>query len=482
MLYLKIENPGVCPLEGFTVLGASLNSTTGDDRVIAKFGSGLKHGLLTMLRENLNPVCFTDKLRLEFYTRPDEVQDSVTRHTFHRVCVKYAGTYQGKSKTSKQDLGFVLNFGANDWTGIEMGLREFVSNALDVSVRTTGSWFSATVEIVAENQVRAKTGHTRIFIPVIPDVQKFYNEIGKWFLHFSSPHLIGRKILPKANRSESGGACIYRRGVLVREIASFRGDSLFDYNLNDLPIDECRKFDDHAAGFACARALRDADAESLALYFSSFSGEPKWEHGFSPYGLKSDYYDSDEAILQRKTNWDKAFASRGSKAVLVTQEGKPRVENKGYNAVVVPEAVMMAAQEYGLRTFDKVLSQDELEGRNIFPPTKSAVNALDFVWSIVSELQLNNGKEKPKLHTFIKLVDEGSQTNGFVREQEVYINQNIAPDTYLEWHELSDSLIRCMMEEVAHYVTETGDFTRDFQFFLLDVIAGLARKRYELAT
>ena len=51
--FLKIENIGVCPPEGFTVLGVSLADTSNHEGVIGQFGSGNKHAVAVLLRNGL---------------------------------------------------------------------------------------------------------------------------------------------------------------------------------------------------------------------------------------------------------------------------------------------------------------------------------------------------------------------------------------------------------------------------------------------
>lgn len=205
MLYLKIENPGICPLEGFTVLGVSTSRYSNKSGVIGQFGSGNKHSVSVCLRHSLNPVVFCGSLKLEFFTKPQNINDGLEEREFQRVCVKYSGKdpETKKSKTSTEDLGFVLEYGTQDWTDISMALREFVSNAIDRSLRETDSFISVKIEIVSEEKVRAKEGFTRVFIPVIPAVQEFYANLGKWFLHFSEPELLDQTILPKKRRNLS---------------------------------------------------------------------------------------------------------------------------------------------------------------------------------------------------------------------------------------------------------------------------------------
>ena len=68
--YLKIENVGVCPPEGFSVLGVSLADTSKNVGVIGQFGSGSKNAVAVLLRNELSPVVFAGTLKLEFGTRP----------------------------------------------------------------------------------------------------------------------------------------------------------------------------------------------------------------------------------------------------------------------------------------------------------------------------------------------------------------------------------------------------------------------------
>jgi len=114
--YLKIENIGVCPPEGFTVLGVSLADTGNHKGVIGQFGSGNKHAVAVLLRNGLSPVVFAGTLKLEFGTKPQTVADGLASKEFARVVVKYGGTDQttGASRSSTEDLGFVLDYGKQD--------------------------------------------------------------------------------------------------------------------------------------------------------------------------------------------------------------------------------------------------------------------------------------------------------------------------------------------------------------------------------
>jgi hypothetical protein len=80
--FLKIENIGVCPPEGFTVLGVSLADTSSNEGVIGQFGSGNKNAVAVLLRHGLSPVVFAGTLKLEFSTKPQTVADGLASKEF----------------------------------------------------------------------------------------------------------------------------------------------------------------------------------------------------------------------------------------------------------------------------------------------------------------------------------------------------------------------------------------------------------------
>jgi hypothetical protein len=59
---------------------------------------------------------------------------------------------------------------------------------------------------------------------------------------------------------------------------------------------------------------------------------------------------------------------------------------------VAPEGLVNAAERYGLQTPAKVLSADELSGREITDATPDAQAAVDLVWELLEGVGLANGK------------------------------------------------------------------------------------------
>jgi hypothetical protein len=375
----------------------------------------------------------------------------------------------------------VLDYGKQDWTEVALALREFISNAIDRAIREHGDWRSVKIEIVDESRVRAKRDHTRVFLPLTPEVLAFYNNLGKWFLHFSEPECLDKAILPKANRNlgDRKAAVIYRRGVRVREFESLETESLFDYNLNDLTIDEARKASDWDVRHHCGQALASADKDVLAILFSHLlnSDQPAWEFTFDSYSLQPSYRDSTEEEQRKRQNWHDAFVQVAGETAVLTGEGTAKqLQNKGYKPVKAPEGIVNAGGRYGVQTPAQVLSNDELSGRLITEPTDSAQAAVDFIWQVIESHGLNNDKTKPPVKCFTSILDGGVMLNGYYRDGTVFINADLAPAGPSDVGQLPDRLLHVALEELAHFVTGATDNSRDFQNYLLDVAIKLARQ------
>jgi hypothetical protein len=519
--FLKIENPGVAPEEAFTLLGASTKRGSDNSATIGKFGTGNKHGVAVLLRNQLAPVVFAGSLKLEFGTRSQKVDDGIRESEFNRVVVKFGGKDRnGVSRSATEDLGFVLEHGSADWLSVDLALREFVSNSLDRATeegevqfitnyinarsvefrtaagvkgtaehtevtnalneyrKTSTDYKNVMVEVVNENQVRAKAGYTRVFVPLTAEVLAFFNAIGKWFLHFSEPELLGKTILPKANRNlgDRRSAVIYRRGVRVREFESSDTESLYDYNLENLKLDESRRVDDWYVKFEAAQAFAASDVETVGRLWQSFmDGKQYWEHSFDSYGLERGLQDEKQKLV-----WNTAFEKvAGELSVLATADGGDVAARKGFKVVTAPQVFVQAAEKRGIRTPSKVLSEDDKLGRTVYDSTPDAVAAVEFAWDLAVRYGVTNGKSKPGVKTFRKIMDGGGQTLGFYKDGTVFINQDIAAGGSLSlgWHGLTQQLLVTALEEVAHHITGASDNSRDFQDYLLNFVVYMAKER-----
>lgn len=475
-LYLKIENTGIAPFEGFTLFGATSKRSSGNPLVIGTFGSGSKMAVGTLLRSFINPQVFCGLTKLEFFTKP-VVMKGVSGDVEHQqVHVRMSGKLpDGGAVNRTEALSFVLDYGTSDWNNVGLALREFVSNAIDGEIDSTGDFAGVKMEIVDESKVRAKDGVTRVFVPLTPDVQKFFTEKGKWFLHFSEPDVVrtGRRVLAKSdrNRTDSKRAVIYRRGVYVREFMASGLPSLFDYNL-DVVLNEARTFNDWEAKKAAATALRDSDRSVLSQVFKSLAlGEDVWESTFDEYGLLPSSWETEtEAVkASRKVEWAAAALVMGEESVWCDSSHgviAEMVTKKGYAAIPVKsKAWLDAAKANGLRTDDVILTTDDREGRTYSEATEDVVKALDLVWDSLAGMELVAGKDKPAAGCFYQPLQGGSQTWGLYlpSKKTCFIHADISVG-------FTEKLVWVMVEEVCHHISGATDFSRDFQTLLVRVI------------
>jgi hypothetical protein len=199
-----------------------------------------------------------------------------------------------------------------------------------------------------------------------------------------------------------------------------------------------------------------------------------WEFGFDTYSLQPSYRDSTEDEQRKRQNWQEAFSQVAGKDAVLTGEGTAdQLERKGFKPIKAPESLIRAAEQYGVQTPAKVLSADELSGRDITDATPDAQAAVDLVWGWLEKIGLTQDKEKPPAKCFTSILDGGVMLNGFYRDGMVFINRDLCGS---DPKVLSHRLVHVALEETAHFVTNATDNTRDFQNFLLDVAVKLGRK------
>jgi len=470
-MFVCIQNPGVAPVEGYTLLGVSTTRDCGVDGTVGQFGSGTKHAINVLLRAGLKVFVYCGKTRLDFQTRDDEVDDGLTRKPVKRVVCKLGGT-----STRTIDLGWVLDFGVIDWTDLSMALREFVSNAIDRTLREENGEFipalqdeRLSVTEVDDAKVRAKDGYTRVFVECNDNVRRYVAALPKRFLHFSDrPEQVKQSLLPKADRSLSGRqtAVIYRAGVFVREIEDTDETSVYDYNFkpSELPIDECRNSTDYATKAAISRLYRRATSQELVPVMEAMVAQkPVYEEHLDPYYVIPSWEEPKE---EQKKNWQQAWEAVAADAVLCGPSSAivEFVERKGYKAQPVRSASFVGvAERFGIRTASKVLTTDEKNGREKLPPTEAAQAGVDEVWGWLTTYNLANGIEKPPVGCFHDVMDAGSRTMGFCDDEGVYIADDQASDR-------SKPLLKTALEECIHWITKATDGSRDLQDFAFRMI------------
>ena len=461
MLYLRIENPGVAPVEGFTVLGVSTTRKAGRSDTIGQFGTGSKQAVGVLLRKGIQPVVFCDRLKLEFYAKPTSVNDGLGTYDYGQVVCLMSGKDQdGKNVKREQPLGFVVEHGAIDWTEISMGLREFVSNALDRATRETGSHKAAIIDVVNDASIVAKPGTTRIYVPMTPEVQQFYTELPKRFLHFSDGWLPKETVLEKRGRglgNDEGCAMIYKQGVFVAHL-NHDYPSLFDYNLDRLELDECRNASAYMAKHAAGLELGRASVSVLSRFLKSLNGDQQMlEHDF-PTSVLSYFCDDNNVKDRWKQAWELAYGEKAVAYYSAVPALADHLRKRGFDPIPIPDKQMGAIQAMGVPNDLKILGSTLRSGREKKPATAVAQKCLDRIWAKLTEYGVTNGRRKPEVSCFRTIMEGASETRGYYdrENEEVCVSDAFATE---DTHDLRQT----MLEELAHHVTGSSDISRDFQ-------------------
>lgn len=441
-MYLMIQNPGVAPIEGFTVYGLSSARGSNNPSVIGQFGSGNKHATNLLLRQGINPIIYCGHNKLCFFTKPATMSDELGNVQYNRVYLSVGGKVQ--------DLNFSVDYGSLDWTSVSMALREYVSNAIDRTLRGFGTINHKDFVVDIVPDYTSKDGTTRVFIPLTVDVQRFFNEINNWFLHFR-----GQQNTVLIENDDNDASKIYRNGVFVRNAKK----GLFDYNFDkSLKIDESRNLSDYyVRDLAAAWLINYGTVEHFEhLIRNLVKGEDFFEAEFPEYTAVTK-----ERAKVIKLAWDNVTCGR----VLINDFPfiKEFCERKGYSTVYVKSerwrSILM--RSVGVLSYNDLLDTDEVEGLITDEPTQYMTDALNYLWGKLAGF--TKGKHKPAIVQFIKLVNAESTLLGSCRNNIIYVNSDIADGS-------SDMLYATILEELVHYITGSRDCSRDFQEFLLKVI------------
>jgi hypothetical protein len=461
---LLIQNHGEAPVEGYTVLGYSSTRNCGVDGTIGQFGSGAKHAINLCLRHNLKVWVYCGKTRLEFRTSYELLNDGINDTKVWHV------VYRKDNAQNFKRAGWILDFGVLDWDDVGMAVREFVSNAIDRTIKEEGELAEArnagrlSVKLVEESDRRAKSDFTRVYIQVNDDIREYFANLGRKFLHFSDkPEEAKPGLLEK---KAAGPAQIYREGVWIRELSD---ESVFDYNftVNEIDIDECRNSSDYSVKAACARKLKNAETAELSQVMeATMNQRAVVEATFDEYDLTG-YGDLNETQEEKwKNAWE---AAAGPNAVVCdNQFSKDYSEKKGHDSHIVPANWAKAIRKAGVKSALDVLSIDEQRGRTTMDATPDAQAAVDWAWELCQLTGLSGDREKPPVFCFQQIGTAESATKGYQDTEGVHIHIDTANAGQ------NNELRKTALEEVTHWITGATDNSRDFQNFLLDTIVSLA--------
>lgn len=435
-MYLMIENVNECPVECFTILGASMTRNQSTDSTIGQFGSGLKHGMMTMLRNGIDMIAFSGNRKIVFGYEPMKITNAQGTNEFQQVFCRIDG--------KKEKLSFVLEHGVLDWNQVAMGLREFVSNAIDATTLAKLPVSDIIIKKVAPGNIGGVAGRTRIFLKLHDNVQEYVDKINRSFLHFTGNE-------KKEYVSNVGENCrIYKRGVLVNEM---KIPSVFHYNSRHIRLDESRNADSYICKSTIGNIISDMLVDDLTKVFLSVSKNTNIvEYSVPEFSLTFGCKAADA--------WKKAFGEGVlccNNNVTIAQF----LKEKGLTPIMMPPAYYdNLVKVKGITTDMNYRTTDNEE---CFPPTDAMVSAVRKAWDLCGMIGYRC-KTFPKVMSFKPQMNAASQVYGRYHNNIVYLHSDLE----------GKLLFKTALEEVVHHITGSTDMSRDFQEYLFTIITEFA--------
>jgi hypothetical protein len=446
-MFLVIENSGIAPVESFTMLG--LSTARGQADKIGQFGSGAKHGILTAIRHKLNPRIYLGQEELAFYTESGKMGDKA----YDKLC------YMFRDKCESTSM--VLEFGSLDWNGLDMALREFVSNAIDA----TGD--DGIVKVSLRESIKPVDDKTIVAFELTPEVNKFYSELPIRFLRFN--HQFADTVVPLGPINKSVPECdkgrIYRKGVFVRTTVH---NSLFDYNFGDeVKIDESRNMADYTVSENAAEYWGKADVSTLARIMPLLPTmtDKMFEYHFAGYTLCNTYATS------KKKVWAEAYKDCYLDALIYNEHSRlvEMAEKKGYATLYIPsQGWYKALENAGVRTVSNTLKKDyNLGDKGEMPKTapRTLVTRVNKIWSKLARYELTRYKDCPAVKSFVSMANAGEITMAYHKDGTIYVNE--------ECHRDNAAILIAM----AQYITESQSGADIYQFAFRAAATFMAKRK-----
>lgn len=448
MPYLLIENPGLAPLEGLTLFGATSKDSSNTNQ-IGMFGSGTKHAVLVCLRLGLSPLIYSGTDKLEYATRP------LVGYSDPEVFYSINGS---SPKTS----GCTLAYGKSDWgTQLNLALREFVSNALDAVDGQPEKLSFSLVEAP-----RAKAGVTRVYIPWSADLATFQKFLRLYFLHFR-PSAQPQQPGPMPKLELNSPARFYRRGVLVNQWHDPKQISLWDYNFVHLTLDEARNSDSWRMQ-AEATALLAEDPKALAQTLMELNiSDAWWESDLNRWTFQSRLTPANSQQLAAELE-----TMLGPKAVLVsTVASFDTAKQRGLEPVRIPAGILAGlSAQVAVPTATSRLSADDLLGRTVKPARPELAKQVQHWIQLFAQAGLTASREAPQAYEFTEHPNAtDGQLKGYCR-QAGQADSGVFFNSELVAAEATPDLDMTILEELTHWYSGHADFTRGFQEFLLRLV------------
>lgn len=446
MSHILIQNKGELPIWGMRLLGLSRKSA---DK-IGRFGTGLKESIALLIRMDKAPVIFTGKCRIDFVIQHLDDQDEICF-----MLSEPRGRHQAKEW---HGLGIHPNFGKEDWDDPWMAFREIICNALDeVGVDNIK-------HDICSTDLCGEEGTTKVYVPMCPETLAAYSSIHERLLPLGNYEVqgiiqgVGSTIKKRSKKKLQ----IFHKGVWVQEHAD---DSLFDYELDDLKLNESRSADWFQVNGEVAKIVSEFSTPQIVLLLSMMFQDGGNVEFFEKNRLlmAGHYLDVDTG-----KNWREAFSTMfGEKAVMTTNDKFffDKINKLGKKPIVIlHDGLFYALRQAGVPHSLTILSKDERKYEVLQEPSPEAQAVFDEVWNSLAGLGLADGKQKPGLMMFKQRPGDSYVHFGAYENGVCHINMDCSG---------SRQERQACLEEIGHHISGAEDESEEFQHWLVECLERL---------
>jgi hypothetical protein len=437
MSHILIQNRKEVPIWGIRLLGLSDKSSN----KIGRFGTGLKETLALLARYDRLPTIFSGETRIDFEVQTvDEQSEICFRLSADRDRFR-AGEWYG--------LGIHPNFGKADWNDRWMAIRELLCNAQDED----GIYHE-----VISTEPCGVAGATRVYLRLDTEMLAAYSAAHERLLFLKDRPTVQAvvglgRVLAKGNDPKLQ---VFHHGVWIQ---AGQKNSLYDYELNHVQLNECRSADWWDVNYEIAKIMACYHVVQAATLLGR-RGEETYEKTL--LSLAAD-------LVEREDNsWKTAFMSLyGEQAVATTDDAHTydQLKKMGWTPIIVADCNLLhLLTKAGVQTFATTLSQQEKDFESTSPPNEAQRATFDGVWRRLREKGLTGNKDQPAMMLFRQNPAVPDFLLGQYAENTCYINEACIGSE----HERETCI-----EEIAHHVTEAADYSRQLQTYLITAIGKL---------
>jgi len=440
MSHVLIQNKGELPIWGMRLLG--LSNKRPDQ--IGKFGTGLKESIALLARMSKFPIIYSGSCRIDFSIQEIDSQQE--------ICFQLSEQRDRFAPGEWYGLGMHPDFGKHDWDDAWMAFREILCNAIDES------GVEDLYHDIISTDPEGIAGATRVYVPVDQDILAAYTSIHERLLPLGKYHIshsvtgFGRTLQKRSKKNLQ----IYHKGVWVQESPR---DSLFDYEIDDLKLNESRSADWYNVNSAIAKLVAMYTVEQVKFMLERLI---KTNDGkcYEQEVLQSVSYYLD---VETGINWREGFHAMFGEFAVITDNDKffyDRLCDAGRHPVVISDnGLLSLLKAAGVPSAASVLSREQRRYEALITATPEAQAVFDDVWDKMVAAGLTQGKQKPGLMLFRQRPGQATIVFGEYVNGVCHINMDCSGS--------AQERMACI-EEIAHHISEAEDYSKEFQHFLIE--------------